>query len=76
MGQFSGGIEAGGSPEVFMKFAVLGLQAGELHALQQGQAPGGHGKKDQQPDDGVFDGFERGCNQVHGQALQQGINRL
>ena len=75
-GQLSGGIETGSGPEVFMEFVVLGLQAGELHALEQGQAPGRDREDNQQPDDGVFNGFEGGCNQVHGQALQQGITSV
>lgn len=56
----AGGVEAGGAPELLLELAVLALLPGELHALDQGQAPGDHGKADQQPDDGAFDGFERG----------------
>lgn len=58
LGEFGGQIQAGSDPELLMEFAVLYLQAGELQILEQGLAPSRDGKEDQQPDDGVFDGFE------------------
>lgn len=58
-------IEARGRPELLMEAPILVLQAHELHDLDQGQRPGGHGKTNQQPDDGAFNGFEWGCQQAH-----------
>ncbi|MNI57471.1 hypothetical protein D3C73_1125340 [compost metagenome] len=66
VGQFRCGIEAGGGPELFVKAPVLILQAGELHPLEQGQAPGSDRKDNQQPNDRVLDGFKRRSDEVHG----------
>ena len=59
--QFGGRIETRRRPELLVELAILGLEAAELHALEQGQAPGGDGKNHQQPDHRAFDGFKWRC---------------
>ncbi|MNZ74669.1 hypothetical protein D3C78_931220 [compost metagenome] len=59
VGQCGSAVQAGGAPEQLQELAVLTLQAAELHGLEQRQAPGDDGEADQQPDDRVFDGFQR-----------------
>ena len=61
VGEFGGRVEARCRPELFVKLAILGLEATELHALEQGQAPGGDRKGHQQPDHRAFDGFKWRC---------------
>ncbi|MNR39488.1 hypothetical protein D3C85_1577010 [compost metagenome] len=56
--QFRSRVEARCRPELLVEPAVLGLEPGELRALDQGQAPGSDGKNHQQPDHRAFDGFK------------------
>ncbi|MNI84577.1 hypothetical protein D3C73_1414930 [compost metagenome] len=60
-GQFRGRIKTGGGPELLVKLSILGLEATELHTLEQRQAPSGDRKNHQQPDHRAFDGFEWRC---------------
>jgi len=59
--QLGSRVETRRRPELFMELAILRLEATELHALEQGQAPGGDRKNHQQPDHRAFDGFKWRC---------------